>query len=405
VKNARRLLRTGATMLITASVAGAAQASAQRPVTLAEAITAAERSAPSLAVTRADSMGARADLALARAFPNPLLSPGYSRSVPRFHLELEQPFDYPWVRAPRIRAAEIASSATGLLTAAERASVRYRVEVAYAQAAGVAAVAELSRQNVLTGEELVRSVQARHAAGDVSELDVELARVTLGQLRSAALTDSLAAIETILSLQSLMGLPTDRVEITPADSLTAVVSPPVAAPAAFRVTAAERRLAAAQTRLLATRRGRLPAPSLRVGFERGDPSEPGLLPTLGVSLPLPLWNSGRAEVEQARAMEARAEAELASLRRETNLAVAAAQRQRSIAFARIEVDRTTVASAQRVATLSLTAYREGAYPVATVLEAQRSVREALRGYQEDLMLHWTAEAAYRLVTTAGGATP
>jgi outer membrane protein TolC len=64
-----------------------------------------------------------------------------------------------------------------------------------------------------------------------------------------------------------------------------------------------------------------------------------------------------------------------------------------------------VRDAQRVATLSLTAYREGAYPLATVLEAQRNARDAMRQYLQDLMTSRSAEAAYRLATTAGGATP
>jgi cobalt-zinc-cadmium efflux system outer membrane protein len=378
---------------------------AQRPVTLSDAIAAAQENAPQLALARADSAAARAGVGIARELPDPDLSLDYSRSVPTYHVIVEQPIDYPWLRSPRIRAAETAAGASRLTMAAARAAVRYQVELAYARAAGAAAIESLSRQDVANGEELVRSVRQRQAAGDVSDLDVELAEVTLGQLRNLALSDSLDALTAALRLQSLMGLPIDDVTIIVADSLGAVPAGPAAGDSALNVAAARAQLAAQEARLLLARRSRYPAPSLRAGFEEGDPDEPGLLPTFGVSIPIPLFSHGGAEVEQARAAADRARAELAAAERETELALATARREREVATARLAVDRAMVQDARRVAALSLTAYREGAYPLATVLEAQRNARDAQRQYLQDLMTSRGAEAAYRLATTAGGATP
>ncbi|HET8654940.1 MAG TPA: TolC family protein [Longimicrobiaceae bacterium] len=399
----RRLLG----LLLGALAAVPAPARAQRPVTLEAAVAAAEASAPTVLAARADSAAARAEVGLARAYPNPSLNLDYSRSTPRNHVVLEQPIDYPWLRSARIRAAETAAGATHLLAGAERAAVRYQVEVAYAQAAGAAEISRLSRQTVEGGEELLRSVRAREAAGDVSELDVALAQVTLGELRSAALADSLADVEATLALQTLMGLPPDSVVIQAADSLAAL--PATAPPAApvLRVAAAERQLAAQQAQLLLARRDRFPALSIRAGFEQGDPSggETGVLPTVGVGIPIPLFSHGGAEVARARAGAARAQAELTGLQRESRAALAAAERERKAARMRLDLDRSTVASAQRVASLARTAYGEGAYPLASVLEAQRNARDALRKYVEDLVGSRRAEAAYRLAATAGGATP
>ena len=68
--------------------------------------------------------------------------------------------------------------------------------------------------------------------------------------------------------------------------------------------------------------------------------------------------------------------------------------------------RTLVASANRVAALSLTAYREGAAPLATAIEAQRNVREILSQYIDDLAAAWIATAALRVrALTAGPSTP
>jgi cobalt-zinc-cadmium efflux system outer membrane protein len=385
----------------------AAPAVAQRRVTLEDAIAAAVAAAPTVAAARADSAAARAELSLARTLPDPALLLGYSRSAPRNHIEVEQPLEYPWVRSARIRAAATGLDATHLLVGAELASVRYRVEVAYAQAAGAAALHQLSRQNVENGRELVQSVRARMETGDASELDVELAEVTFGQIRSAALGDSLQALQANLALQSLMGVPLDSAIFAAADPLEAVPLAPPDAAAPLRVSAAERQLASREASLLAARRSQLPSPAVQVGIEQGDPAgdETGVLPMVGITVTVPLFGAKQAEVARARAERERARAELAAARRETAAALAAAGRARDLAVARTETDREAASHAERVARLSATAFREGAYPLATVLEAQRNAREAQRQYLDDLIASRIAMAAYRLASTGGGASP
>jgi hypothetical protein len=63
-----------------------------------------------------------------------------------------------------------------------------------------------------------RHVQRRDA-GEASTLDVELAAVTAGQAANVAAADSLTFLSTVLDLQTVVGLPTDRVAVVPADSL------------------------------------------------------------------------------------------------------------------------------------------------------------------------------------------
>ena len=55
----------------------------------------------------------------------------------------------------------------------------------------------------------------------------------------------------------------------------------------------------------------------------------------------------------------------------------------------------------RTILVSITAYGEGAYPLTSVIEAQRSAREAVRQYQDDLGALWTAQAAASLATVGG----
>ncbi|HET6567264.1 MAG TPA: TolC family protein [Rhodothermales bacterium] len=383
-----------------------APASAQHRVSLPEAVAAAEANAPRIAAAKADSAAAQADVVIARAFPNPNLSLGYSKSVPRHHVELEQPLEYPGLRSARIEAARMAAHASEALLDAERASVRHDAEVAYVRAVASEAAFDLSRQNSHAAQELLRIARARQKAGDASDLDVELAEITIGQLRATMLTDSLTAVNAKLDLQTLMGLPLDSVVIAMADSLNEIPLPVAPHPAtALRISAARSQADAQAAQLAVARRSRIPVPAIRVGFEQGDPSEKGLLPTLGIAIPSPIFYHGSGEVNRARAEADRARADLAAVERETAAALASAARQRDLARQRIAVDRAMVDDARRVAALSLRAYQEGAYPLASVLEAQRNARDALRQLIDDLQMSFTAEAALQLARTAGGPLP
>jgi outer membrane protein TolC len=60
-------------------------------------------------------------------------------------------------------------------------------------------------------------------------------------------------------------------------------------------------------------------------------------------------------------------------------------------------DRVLIASAARVVSMSLTAYREGAQSLPNVLEAQRTARDVLSQYIDDLANAWVATAELRVL--------
>jgi len=70
------------------------------------------------------------------------------------------------------------------------------------------------------------------------------------------------------------------------------------------------------------------------------------------------------------------------------------------ALERVARGRRLLASADRVAAMSLRAYAEGAVPLANVLEAQRNAREALGRYIDDVALLNDAAGAVRLLTAS-----
>ena len=132
---------------------------------------------------------------------------------------------------------------------------------------------------------------------------------------------------------------------------------------------------------------------------------PGVLPTVGITIPFPLFDRNRGGIALAEAERGRAQAELTLAQVESRTEIARARRSLQLSLDKIRRDQMLVAAANRVATLSATAYREGASPLPTVLEAQRSAREALAQYVADLADAAIAAATLRALTLTPDSTP
>lgn len=398
------------------TVAGAALAipasgAAQQRVTLEEARAAALANGTRIPIAAADEAEARAGVLTARAFPNPTVAADYSRSPPQYHLTADQPLEFPWLRSARIRAARLGALGARYRLEIERAAVRFAVDSAYVQAAAARELSILSARTEREGDELVRIARARQQAGDASELDVELALVAQGGLQSAALADSLAAVAALLDLQALMGIPATHPTIILADSLASLPALAPALPVSadgmtavpLRTASAEADVQARTASIAVERANRWAAPSITGGVEWHDPTgdEKGYLPTFGISIPVPLWDRNRGPIAAAQAGLQRARAELLAAQREGAAAVAAAERARAAAAVSVERGRALLAHAERVVALSTQGYREGAFPITTVIDARRAARDVLRQYVQDLAALRSAESAAALARTVG----
>jgi cobalt-zinc-cadmium efflux system outer membrane protein len=164
----------------------------------------------------------------------------------------------------------------------------------------------------------------------------------------------------------------------------------------LQVAAAQATLQSEESNLTLARRNVLAQPIFQAGVEYGDPTQPFLLPTFGFSIPLPLFNRNGGEIALASATRDRAMAELDVARRQSAAEVAQAKRELHIAMTRADRDRQLLQAAQRVVAGSLTAFAEGATALPSVLEAQRSARDALGQYVDDLAEANMAADAVRL---------
>jgi outer membrane protein, heavy metal efflux system len=377
------------------------------PLSRQAAVASAVERGGRLRLAGADTATAAALLRVARTFENPVVSAEYTKSAPRYHLTLELPFDYPWLRKTRVAAAEASRSAAQFRYAFERAAVALDADTTYTRALAAQAKLRLSRRNAIDADSLRRIAIARRDAGDASDLDVELATVSAGQQANVAAGDSLTLISTLLDLQTVIGLSaageltlTDSL-VAPSDSIVTRSGQPLP------IAAAEAALRSASLGVRLQRRSLFAATSITGGFETHDPSrdEPGVLPVVGFSIPFPLFNRNSAQIAVAEAEQYRAQAERDVAILETRASIVRTARERATALANLARDQTLVASANRVAALSLTAYREGAAPLATAIEAQRNAREILSQYIDDLAAAWIATAALRVRTLTTGTSP
>src|SRR5947207_10239753 len=388
----RSIIRPAA-LLLSVSAVGRSQ----QPITRQQAVEAAVTRGARAAVARADTLVGAAQLLSARQWDNPSLSASYTKSTPNYHEIVDLPLDISGARAARIRSAEALRLASQYRFRFERAAAALDADTTYTRALAAQEHVRLARRTAKDADSLRRMAIVRRDAGDASELDVLLATVNAGQAANLAAADSLTFVSTLFDLQSVMGLDTSGIAVTPVDSLTLPTAATGNAPLrTLPVAAAEQALTAAELSVRAQRRSIFAPFSIQAGIEHGDPSEKGILPTVGVSIPLPILNRNRGPIALAEAERERARAELALARFETQTAIGRAIRSRNLALEKIQRDRVLVESATRVAAMSLTAYREGAQGLPAVLEAQRNAREILSQYIDDLAEAWIATATLRL---------
>ncbi len=381
-------------------------ADAQRPVTRADAIAAALARGPRLAIAAADTSAARAVLIGARAYANPTVTASLTKDAPQRHVLADLPLDFPWLRRARIGSAMSLHDAALDQFALQRAAVTFDAETTYVNAVVADAHARLSRRNAEDADSLLHMARSRRDAGDASDLDVELASIFAGQQTNQALADSLAAVASLLDLQAVMGDSGQAPAISLADTLTLVdTAPPAATGLPLAVRAAASTVEAADRALQAEHRSNWGSASLQLGFDEHDPTQSGFLPVIGIALPIPLFNQNQSGVAAAQAQRDRARAELKLIRLESARDIARVTQARAIALERVARDRTLLQSANRVVAMSLTAYREGAAALASVLQAQSNARATLGQYIDDVGAANGAAAALRLLTASAPRTP
>lgn len=306
-------------LILTAALIPCAGLTAQvRVLTLDSARTAARNAHPSIRAAMDRARATRAEAAVLGKPTNPTLmvdreaAGTEAANSSQIIAQLEQPLDIWGRRSARSSAGAFLADAADLRAAMAVALVEEEVTVAFAWAVAAEWREIAARQTLAAFDRAVSIINEREAAGDASGVDAR--RLRLERTRALAVLVG-AAHDRHTSLGALAGLMAEPPRALAAVDLRMDTLPDFTPPisldslglaarlAAGEVGALELESRAAAQIAVAADKGRIPIPSLRLGakWERGDdiPDRRGLV--AGLSLPIPIWNSGSAAVDAAHA--------------------------------------------------------------------------------------------------------
>ena len=269
---------------------------------------------------------------------------------------------------------------------AQREDVQRLLMVAVGQAyVGVLGAREQARVLAASAASLLREAgvaDVRYAAGDIPASDkaqIEIAAARLG-LDAAAAQQSVTAAT--IALESLLGVPEPHGETILSDRLDQLLPQleAVDGDAPIRsvrpdVAAAEAALAKAEADFTTQKRAPIPDLTVSLQFEHNPPDAPNTV-GVGVSLPLPLWNTNTGSIRTSRALRDQAAAQLDKVRIAAMADVATARAAFGEARARAAVLAGELAGKSSAVLETVAyAYDHGGAALVDLLTAQRNDNE------------------------------
>lgn len=219
----------------------------------------------------------------------------------------------PTRRGARIGVADAEVAHAQALNEAQLRELSYQVATVFFEARYADLAVELAQRNQDVATKAAEAAERRRKAGDITDLDVNLAKIALGRARSALASAQSERAEAVGRLGALIGAqPDDTItlagDLKPATLTLDALRAGVPVRADVRAIEAEARVAKAEGSL-ANANGR---PDLGVWFgyqlDEGDTILLG-----GLSFTLPLWNRAQGDKAAARAKLRRAELERAAV--------------------------------------------------------------------------------------------
>lgn len=355
---------------------------------------------------------AEAQIAVAKVFPDPVISGGLSQldisgqSAPLMStLGVTLPVELGGKRAGRVAVArgEVSVAQAELSETWQR--LRAEAATAYVDALHAQLVVDRKRNTLASLERLVAVNEKRVQSGDVGDVALLQSRVECQRYRADVLQADAEARAARLALSAFLGRPlpdgADQPDPVPlAGSLTTTprqFSAPLLVQAAQRerpdVQLRRRSSEAAQARVTLASRNRWIDVSLNVSWQRSLYSEPFASPqydalTAMLSLPLPLSRAYRGELTAAEHSAEQAHAQLGAATVRATVDVTQALIRYRTAVERMSLyTQGVLLDAERVHTAMLYSYQRGGASLLEVLAAQRTVDEVSLAYADALAEH------------------
>jgi cobalt-zinc-cadmium efflux system outer membrane protein len=347
------------------------------------------RNGPQATAIRAATEVTRREQLARLAYPNPGVM--YSRESAGFteFLQAEQLLPVFGTRAALSRAGVAATAAAEAERDARLWLLRADAVRAAARLAAEHARLDAARAHIRDVERLIEILRIREREGDGSRFDRLRAEQELREARQLGVMAGVAILEARAALSAMLprdvtvtrvaGGGQERAAAAAVDALTARAATTRAELRALQ-HAAER----AALESDAARRARLPAPTVFGGLKRADiDSGRARGGIVGVSVSLPLFDSGRRETARWSAERARVDAERASIELQIRAEIVRAHE--TLALRQAALAEEADAAGEELKTIAEVAYREGEVGILELLDAVRTAARA-RARSIDLRL-------------------
>jgi cobalt-zinc-cadmium efflux system outer membrane protein len=381
-------------------------------LTLEQALAAAGAVSPALEMSRSGIAAAQAQRTVAGLRPNPsvnLMTENVTGSgiynglrSSETTVAMSLPVELGGKRSARVAVAGAQLGRASLDAAIAEADLRLRVTLAYNDAVAAGRRAQTAREQVGIAGQGLAAAHARVTAGRASPLEeqrAELSRLNAAGTAERADRSAKLALDT---LARLIGTPINALDETWFDRLGAAgPMRPIESGSTLAAAAAQLDFATASAQVDLARSQRVPDLTFTAGARRLEASRDNAA-MFGVSVPLPLFNSGRAAVDFASAQRRQADAQrrLASLDADQQIATAQAEFANAATTAR-NATGPALAAAQEAARIARIGYREGKFGQLDLLGAENALAETRMAAIDALAAYHDAQARLdRLVTPA-----
>lgn len=419
--------RVIAALMAAASCASVAQAqtatspppaATEPPFTLERALALAGGTSPSLAAGSAGVQAATAGRAVARLRPNPevvaetenVAGSGQYRGLRSAEttVGVALPLELGGKRGARIAVADAQIDRAQIGAAIAIADLTLAVTQSYIEAAAADQRLIVARDQAGLADEAFRVARVRVTAGAASPIEQQRADVVRINAQTALERATRTADVARANLARLIGQPVigsldaswfDRIGgHGPVQAISAEGTLALAA------ATADARTASAQVRL--ARSQRIPDVTVSASARRLEATN-DVAAVFGVSIPIPLFNSGNAAVSQARALQTQAEAQrrVAVIEAERSIASAQTELANAAASAR-NAGGPALAAATEATRIARIGYAGGKFSQLDLLEAERTLAQTRAEATDALATYHDAEARLARLTapapTTGG---
>ncbi|MCR5870047.1 MULTISPECIES: TolC family protein [unclassified Sphingomonas] len=369
-----------------APAASAQTQAATEPLTLERALELGGASSPNMAAASSGVRAAEAQRRAAGLRPNPEVSvetenvvgsgPYRSFDAAETTAMMSMPLELGGKRSARIAVADAQTARANLEVAVAGADLRLRVTQAFIEAVAAERRVGVARDQVGISSEALRAAQVRVRAGRASPLEEQRAEVTRINGAAAAERAERAAALARANLGRLIGREPGTLALDWFDRIGGLGPRlPARAEGTLALAAARADVATADAQVRLARSQRVPDLTISAGARRLEETN-DVAAVFGVSVPIQLFNNGRANLDAARAQRDQAEAQRRIALLDADQAIATAET--DLANAETNARTATgpaLAAAQEAARIARIGYREGKFGQLDLLEAERTLAE------------------------------